>query len=354
MTVQTWDHGSSQLSAWLTPAQQHIDQDSVVTDSVVTDSVVTVAINSLSVDGSPRMSGENSEHARMLAQMQEQLPPIIVHRTTMRVIDGMHRLRAAKLQGQDHISVKFFSGDEEDAFVLAVKSNIAHGLPLSLAEREAAAKRIVTSHPQWSDRMIASVSGLAAKTVAEIRKRHLGASDGVVSRIGRDGRVRPSNSSAGRMLASKLITGNPDLSLRQVARVAGISPETARDVRNRLRRGEDPLPEQGRNKQTEKGGRPEGRRAELADNGGRTRALGEDRALIIERLRGDPALRFTETGRALIRLLHINLMTRRAWEKIGDNVPPHCSSIVAHLARDCAQTWAEFADRVEQKATSGP
>ncbi len=336
MTVQVWDYGSSELNAWLAPANQPMDPDSVV----------WVAIGSLSVADSPRMSGENSEHARVLAETQEQLPPIIVHCATMRVIDGVHRLRAAKLRGQDQISVRFFSGDEEDAFVLAVRSNIAHGLPLSLAEREAAAKRIVTSHPQCSDRMIASMSGLAAKTVAKIRKRHSEASGEVAARIGRDGRVRPIDRSAGRTLAIDLITSNPDLSLRQVARVAGISPETARDVRNRLRQGED--------KRSREGGRPEGGRAELANCAGRARASTEDRALITRRLGADPALRLTETGRALLRLLHINLMAKQDWAKIGENVPPHCSTVVADLARDCAQQWAEFADQVERKVTSGP
>jgi ParB-like chromosome segregation protein Spo0J len=344
MTVQVWEHDSSQLSAWLAPANQQIDPDSVV----------WVAIGSLSVADSPRMSGENSEHARVLAETQEQLPPIIVHRATMRVIDGVHRLRAAKLRDQDQISVRFFSGNEEDAFVLAVRSNIAHGLPLSLAEREAAARRIVTSHPQWSDRMIASMSGLAAKTVAVIRRRHPGASDEAGARIGRDGRVRPIDRSAGRALAADLITSNPDLSLRQVARVAGISPETARNVRNRLRRGEDPLPGQGRDKRSREGGRPEGRRAELANGAERARASTEDRARIIRRLGADPALRFTETGRTLLRLLHIHLMTKQDWAKIGENVPPHCSTVVVHLARECAQHWAEFADQVERKVTSGP
>jgi ParB-like chromosome segregation protein Spo0J len=225
MNVNACSPNGSQVSAWLVLAQQQVEQASVV----------TVAVGSLSVADSPRMSGENSEHARALAETHEQLPPIIVHRPTMRVIDGVHRLRAAKLRGQDQISVRFFSGSEDDAFVVAVRSNIAHGLPLSLVEREAAARRIITSYPQWSDRMIASVAGLASRTVAEIRRRHFGPSGDTVARIGRDGRVRPIDGAAGRMLAAELVSGNPDLSLRQVARVAGISPETARDVRNRCR-----------------------------------------------------------------------------------------------------------------------
>jgi ParB-like chromosome segregation protein Spo0J len=339
MTNEAWDHGSAQASAWLAPAEQRVDQVSVT----------TVPLGALSVAGSPRMSGENTEHARALAETQEQLPPIIVHRATMNVIDGVHRLRAAKLKGHNQISVRFFSGSEEDAFVVAVRSNIKHGLPLSLAEREAAAKRIITSHPQWSDRMIASVAGLASKTVAEIRRRHVGPSDDTVARIGRDGRVRPIDGTAGRVLAAELISGNPDLTLRQVAQVAGISHETARDVRHRLQRGEGPLPGQGRKKKSTEDDRHETRRTKPASAAGSSRKSDEDRAVVIRRLRADPTLRFTETGRALLRLLHVSLMPSRHWDKIAANVPSHCSIIIAHLARDCAQLWAEFADQVEQK-----
>ena len=153
-------------------ASSQLDQRLGLEQSAVTQSpVVQVAVSSLSVRNSVRMAGEDQEHIEALTAVQGHLPPIIVHRRTMRVIDGVHRLRAAKLQARDHIAVRFFDGDETDAHVLAVSSNIAHGLPLSLADRKAAAARIIVSHPQWSDRMIASVAGLAARTVAEIRKR---------------------------------------------------------------------------------------------------------------------------------------------------------------------------------------
>ncbi|KOG90227.1 streptomycin biosynthesis protein, partial [Streptomyces varsoviensis] len=93
---------------------------------------------------------------------------------------------AAMLCGHDKIAVRFFDGDEADAFVLAVESNIAHGLPLSLADRKRAAGRIIDSHPQWSDRIVASVTGIAPGTVAEIRRRRTGGLTAVSSRIGQD------------------------------------------------------------------------------------------------------------------------------------------------------------------------
>jgi hypothetical protein len=128
-----------------------------------------VRLASLVTSGSPRRSGESLEHIRRLAESEAELPPIVVHRATMRVIDGMHRLRAAELRGEDEIEVRFFDGDEASSFVLAVQANITHGLPLSLADRKAAAVHIMTLYPQWSDRMVASAAGLAAKTVAASR-----------------------------------------------------------------------------------------------------------------------------------------------------------------------------------------
>jgi ParB-like chromosome segregation protein Spo0J len=330
------------LNAWLTPEQ----------GDNVNGPVTMIAVTSVSVADSPRMSGENLEHAKLLAASDAELPPIIVHRPTMRVIDGVHRLRAARLRGQENIAVRFFSGNEADAFVLAVQSNIAHGLPLSLADREAAAARIVISHPHWSDRMIASASGLAPRTVAQIRKRHAGESDQEGARLGRDGRIRPTNLAAGRILASDLITENPSLSLRQVAQAAGISPETARDVRNRLRRGEGPVPDSRRAGQTTKGGHPVTPASKDAVREWSSQASAEQRALMMKRLRADPALRFTETGRTLLRLLNVCDMGTEDWEKIVDNIPSHCGGTVESLAKECSKVWADVAQKVGRRSAN--
>jgi ParB-like chromosome segregation protein Spo0J len=338
MIVQTEGSSTAQAGQWLAMGPEQLPHDAVV----------DVAVSALSVADSPRVAGEDPEHIQALAVAQTELPPILVHHSTMRVIDGVHRLRVAKLRGDEYIAARFFSGDEKDAFVLAVKSNIAHGLPLSLADRKAAAARIIGSHPQWSDRMIASVVGLAARRVGEIRRQDTRGAVQLQSRIGQDGRVRPINGAGGRILASQLIAGNPSLSLREIARAAGISPETARDVRNRLSRGEDPVPGRRAARKAEPTEKPGARRVEPAPGPVPVRLSPESRAVVIERLKADPALRFTETGRALLRLLHLHMMKAEEWENIGENIPPHCGGIIASLARECAQMWKEFADRVER------
>jgi len=75
--------------------------------------VEQVPVASLVRGDSPRLEGESKAHAAGMVDAAD-IPPIIVHRATMRVIDGMHRLRAASLGQQDMIAVRFFDGTAEE------------------------------------------------------------------------------------------------------------------------------------------------------------------------------------------------------------------------------------------------
>jgi len=320
--------------------------------------VVQVDIASLSVAGSPRSGGESSEHVALLAG-QEDLPPIVVHRPTMMVIDGLHRLKATQLRGERSIAVRFFDGDQTEAFVLAVRLNVKHGLPLTLADRKRAAERIMSVRPEWSDRRVASIAGISPATVSGIRRRVVG-DRGTESRVGRDGRIRPVDGSLGRKLAGDLLAQDPTLSLRQVARLASISPETVRDVRNRLGRGESLQP-QGRGDTVRLPADADGRsaverpgdrvargqlRAVPSIEGGRQRHLA-DPTVVVNGLKADPALRFTDAGRNLLRLLSLHLAWTEQWESIITHVPPHCSELVSGLARQFASQWTELAEQTQ-------
>jgi ParB-like chromosome segregation protein Spo0J len=278
----------------------------------------------------------------MLAEIDEELPPIVVHRSTMRVVDGTHRLSAARLRGQHMIEVRYFDGSEHEAFLLAVQANITHGLPLPLEDRMAAAARIIESHPDWSDRAIAAAAGLGAQTVSGIRaERGPGAT--ASTRMGRDGRVRPVNGAHGRLRASEIISSSPGLSLREVAKLAGISPATVRDVRERIRRGDDPVPPLQR---------PPRRRPPLtgADEAPPDASAAPDVDSILQGLRKDPAVRFTESGRTLLRWIFSRAIRPDERRTIAVKVPPHCTYIVAGLARRCAGEWLQFADELEERA----
>jgi len=165
-----------------------------------------VAIHDLVLSGSPRVHPEDPRHIRMLAEVENSTDPILVHRSTMRVIDGAHRLLAARLNGRTDVTVQFFDGSDADAFVLSVQLNVRHGLPLTLSERKAAAQRIIGSHPHWSDGAIAERTGLSAKTVGKVRRRTGGDGQQPGSRLGLDGRARPVSSVEGRRRAADLLT----------------------------------------------------------------------------------------------------------------------------------------------------
>jgi hypothetical protein len=278
-----------------------------------------IAISELSPGYSPRIEGENAEHVRVLTESPDLLPPIVVHRPTMRVIDGMHRLRAAVERGDSEILVEYFDGSEDDAFIRAVRDNVHHGLPLSRADREAAVVRLLRSRNEWSNRAIAAVTGLSAPTVGAIRRRTTGMPFQSGSRVGRDGRTRPLSGVDGRARASRIIAEQPGASLRHIAREAGIALSTAQDVRKRLERGEDPL---------------------------RTGSLSEPAARVstLAVLRRDPSLRFTRTGRALLQWLGVSAADP---DEMAQAIPEYSTRSMAELARACADTWTRFAEAIE-------
>jgi hypothetical protein len=289
-----------------------------------------VDIDTLMLTDSPRIAGENAEHIRRLADADDCLPPILVHRPTRWVIDGVHRVRAAALRGETRIAAHYFDGPADTAFVLAVRGNIAHGLPLSAADRRAAAVRILRSHPRWSDRAIAAATGLSDRTVREIRQRSTTETPQSNTRIGRDGRVRPLNAADGRLRAAELLAERPGAGLREIARAAGISLATAHDVRARLRRDDDPVPARLRGNQPAAVTEP----ARLA---------------VLASLRADPSLKFNEAGRAALRWLYRHTIEPDDGTKLINTIPPHCAPAVADLARDCALAWQEVARALEQR-----
>ncbi|MER5638826.1 ParB N-terminal domain-containing protein [Kitasatospora sp. NPDC002227] len=327
--------------------------------------VVRVPVGQLVIWGSPRAGGEDGEHVRLLAESPGALPPIVVHRPTLRVVDGRHRLRAAILRGDQHIDVCFFDGAEEDAFVLAVRLNAAHGLPLSGADRLAAALRIIRSHPHWSDRRIAGATGLAARRVAALRRSTETPVQSNI-RVGKDGRSRPLSAAEGRQRAAEILADRPGVTLRAVAKEAGISLSTASDVKERLRQGREVVPARRR----EPAAPPSAptppsvpapapvaappsvaalppvapRRPAPAGPGPDLR----ESAALLHLLRRDPSLRFTEVGRELLRLISAQPVSAEVWQGFADGVPAHCAEQVARLARRFAQDWLNFAEALER------
>lgn len=305
--------------------------------------VVKVPIASLRPGESPRLEGEDKAHIAWLMETKASLPPILVDRRTMHVIDGMHRLRAASLKGLSTIDVQFFDGSPADAFLRGVEANVTHGLPLSQTDRRAAAARIVASHPQMSDRAIGEAAGLAARTVASIRRRSTDVAPQLDARIGRDGRIRPLDRVAGRRRVAELLAEHPRASLRQLARAAGVSPATVGDVRRRLQQGQGPVPDRQRQREAAD-------TAQETRRGSRQEVNAGPPALVLEKLQRDPSLRHNEQGRRLLLLLQNNAVRAEEWSIIIAAVPPHCSVLVAQLADHYAHRWLELQQELRERA----
>lgn len=310
-----------------------------------------VRIDSLLPGDSPRLSGPDKAHVRRLAEARD-LPPIIVHRPTMTIIDGTHRMHAVMLNGEKEIEAEFFDGPADKAFVKAVELNIAHGLPLTMAERKLAAARIVANCPELSDRVIARSSGLSDKTVARIR-RSTPDNPQPNARRGRDGRAHPVDGSEGRRRATQAIAARPDAPLREVARIAGISVSTAKNVRDRLTRGQAPLLP-GREKPA---GSPPSSSATLLPMRNASSEPGhpgvvQNMSFIVERLKRDPSLRLSDSGREFLRLLALQCMALEKWPQLAEKLPDHCTDVVVQFARQCAEEWDAAAKALQRRNAS--
>lgn len=283
---------------------------------------------------SPRLDGISLPHARQLAELIDKLPPIVVHRPTMRVVDGMHRLHAARARGERVVPVVYVEGSNDDAFLAAVRLNAVHGMPLSARDRSAAAARILRSHPHWSDRRIAFVCGVAPKTVAGLRQRSTDDGAQLNARIGRDGRRHPVSAEDGRKQAAEIMRCNPTVSVREVARRAGISVGTAADVRRRIAATPHAATKTRLSAATN--------RAETASP---TPSPPVDR-ILLDRILHDPSLRYNERGRALLRLVSATLAFVDQTATVADTVPNHCRESLRTLAELCATGWHDFGRRL--------
>ncbi|MEU4999977.1 ParB/RepB/Spo0J family partition protein [Streptomyces sp. NPDC021622] len=295
---------------------------------------------------SPRTKGVDQEYVAALSELGEELPPIVVHEASGRVIDGMHRLAAARLRGEEMIHAHLVEAPEHKLFEVSVRLNSAHGKPLSYREKVAAGTRILMENQKLSDRYVASLTGLSPRTIARLR-RSSGEVAHLNARIGLDGKVRRVGVAPGRQRASELLAERPGAPLREIAREAGISLGTAHDVKKRVLLGEDPVP-----RRSEKAPAPVAKSMNLlTEPESPTPIAGVAQPL--QKLRRDPALRLSESGRLLLRHLAIHDVDSQVLADVAANLPPHTTDRVAQLARECAEKWARFAERVERESSVG-
>ncbi|MGV9558794.1 streptomycin biosynthesis protein [Streptomyces sp. NPDC003522] len=250
----------------------------------------------------------------------------------MRVVDGMHRLYAARLNGRETIEARYFEGSEREAFLLAIEVNLKHGLALTLSDRKKSAMKILESFPEWSDRAVAVKTGLSGKTVGALRRKYAGRIAQAPLRVGRDGRVRPLNSHRARQRATGVVPEEPDAA-RESAGPAQPPVPAVREAQERPGRDDGPLP-----------GTETGMRA--AHAGLHPMGSFADPVAQLEALKRDPALKYSNDGREMIRWLEARVI-RRTDPVLVLQAPAHQARKIAALARACAAQWNRVAMRME-------
>lgn len=302
----------------------------------------SLPIGRLDLSGSPRLGGIDKRHVSALAQIdQSALPPVLVHQRTLRVIDGVHRVHAAIVRGEATIAAEFIDCDEGEIFIRAVQANSSHGRPLSLEDRRAAARRILETHPHWSDRMIAKIAGLSPNTVGSMRRHRVGAADTSGHRIGLDGRVHRLSPGDTRRAVREALARNPAASVRELARTVGISVGRAHVLRRELLDGKP-------RESTAADGTRADARGDVGSDGGHVVP-----GSLIKMLTADPSLRLNEQGRGLLRLLVMQAIDPAEWSNLVDVVPAHRADVVIELAESFSQTWSRFADELKRRSEFG-
>jgi hypothetical protein len=135
----------------------------------------------------------------------------------------------------------------------------------------------------------------------------------------------------------------PNASAREVSRRAGVSTSTVLDVRNRVRAGHDPVP-------------PPQRHAAQDRATARSPAGGHETEAslkVLQQLRADPSLRFTDFGRALLRMLEVATVDTTIWSRLAAAVPDHHADAVRAMAAEAAKAWGQFADLLTNQPSHG-
>lgn len=295
----------------------------------VSPDLVNLRVADLRVGRFGRERGLDPSHVAALAEVHEAWPPIIVARADHSVVDGQHRVAAARDLGLRSLRAVFFDGTSDEAYIEFVRQNVSHGLPLGLAERRHAARRMLTSDPSRSDRGIAVVCGLSPKTVAKIRAQGGTKAGGsrtlAAKRVGRDGRLRPVDAAELRARITRELEEQPGAPLRQIARQVGASPETVRSVKLRLH---------------------DQRHAEQSPSGATILGLPTGRT---RRLAEDPAFASREDCEGFTKLFDTTTVDRAKLLAHVDAVPLSRIYDVADEARRRAAHWREFADILESR-----
>lgn len=280
------------------------------------------------------MNGLCGEQVDRLVELGGAWPPILMG-SDGQVIDGGHRVAAARRLGMTRMAAACFDGAVDEAFVEFVRRNVVNGLVLSLAERKDAARRVLRQHPVWSDRRIAEICALSPKTIGRLRQDVVcdptDDSRGDEMREGRDHRLRPVRQGSVRSRVVEALREQPGASLRTIAASVGVSPETVRLVRLNLASNDvEPAAEPA---------------AHDAPHIGEPVVL---RPSLDESWRTDAALASSDRGDDFVAWMSTTQVERGDLEW-AQAVPMSRVYVVASEARRRAELWSDFAQALEAR-----
>jgi hypothetical protein len=293
-----------------------------------------VSLSALPLGHAWRVRGIDESHVMTLSTLHGSLPPIVVSRADMTIIDGAHRVASARRLGLHVIAAEFFDGDRLEAFGEFVRRNAHGGLEVAAEDRRDGVLRALASAPEWSDRRVAQLCGVSPKMVARLRRGRSSPQAGaeIERRVGRDGRARPVRPTHERAKIAELIRRKPSASLRAIATELGVSPETVRSVR--------------REQAVDRGPRSPSR----VDRGGDDRTTQRLEPRVAEDAaawREDKALSATPEGVSFVEWFESTAVTVAPCRV--DDVPLSRVYEIADEARRRARFWIDLADSLESR-----
>lgn len=109
-------------------------------------------------------------HDRMTAGDRFPPPSAIKHNGTWILWDGLHRVQALVMAGEETVAIEYQDGTEQDAKWLAAAANSTHGQPRNNADKRRAVQLALQARPESSDRDIAKHCLVSHPFVADVRK----------------------------------------------------------------------------------------------------------------------------------------------------------------------------------------
>lgn len=146
------------------------------------------------------------EYAQEMQESPDKFPPVVVFRVRKQYLlaDGFHRVQAAKLIHSSEIEADVREGTRAAALKYALSANAAHGLRRTNADKRRSVELALAQWPDLSSREIAKIAAVNNHLVDDVRqpKLQLGETPSSQTRVGADGKERRMPKRKARAIAS--------------------------------------------------------------------------------------------------------------------------------------------------------